>query len=117
MLVMELLRSCSHEKIAAAALASIGGRFALDVAEAAAEAGALPGAYAACCVRTFAREATAAEVAALSAAMTRDDQPILVGFQYILDQANRRAVARAARCCVVDAAACAGRAIGLPAGL
>ena len=82
----EILRSCSNTHIAAAAVASIGGAFALRVGLLARSAGSHEGAYVARLVQRFALDASTDERDALVAALRRSDQPILLGLQLIVCQ-------------------------------
>ena len=80
----EILRSCSNTHIAAAAVASIGGAFALRVGLLARSAGSSEGVYVAHLVQRFALDAGTEERDTLAAALHHSDQPILLGLQLIV---------------------------------
>ncbi|HLH11944.1 MAG TPA: hypothetical protein VKV77_08710 [Methylovirgula sp.] len=86
MLIDEIVRTCSHEKVAQAAVASLGFAFASRVKKAADEHGLSVGAFAARAVREFAGEAHAVERRVVGRAMHKADQPILRGLQIILER-------------------------------
>lgn len=87
MVVQDIVHSCSNEKVAAAALASIGGVFARQVHEAANRRGVLPGALAAAAVVRFRSEARAHDFERLQRAIAGDDTPVLRGFRLIVEPA------------------------------
>jgi len=84
MSIEEILKSCAHEKVAQAAVASLGGAFANKVKAVAAPQGLSVGAYTACVVRRFSMQAGPRERQALQQAMQGTDQPILIGLRHIL---------------------------------
>ncbi|MCX7900179.1 MAG: hypothetical protein N2444_08885 [Methylocystis sp.] len=87
MLIADLIHSCSNDKVAQAALACIGGRFADRVRAAAHEKGVSVGKFVAFAVRDFARRADEAAHAALREKISGDDQPLLMGLRVVLEPA------------------------------
>jgi hypothetical protein len=87
MQVREVLRSCAHEKVAEAALASIGGGFFEKVADRAKACQLGVGAYVARSVVAFDAAASQETRRRIEARMARADQPVLHGLQLILEQA------------------------------
>jgi hypothetical protein len=87
MLVADLIHSCSNEKVAQAALASIGGRFADRVCAAAREKGVSVGKFVAIIVSDYARRADDAMREALRERITGEDQPLLHGLRAVLETA------------------------------
>ena len=86
MIVMtELIKSCSHDKVAAAAVASIGSGFQRLISDAASARNLEAGAYAAACVRRFAREADEHDWQELAQTVAGEDMPILAGLRHILE--------------------------------
>jgi hypothetical protein len=85
MLVDDIFHSCSHEKVAQAAVACIGGAFADRVRYVAAVRGVTPGALAASAVRRFDRTASGDARDILGRALRGTDQPILHGLRLILE--------------------------------
>ena len=85
MLSREIIQSCSNEKVASAALASIGGFFAARVEAIADNAGMESGALAARAVRYFGEKAGAAEWDDLRCALVGQDLPVLTGLRHILE--------------------------------
>jgi len=83
-LIAEIIHSCSHEKVAQAAVASLGPDFAGKVGATADAVGLSIGAFTARTVREFGRNVKEEEKQALRAIMARTDQPILTGLQHIL---------------------------------
>ena len=83
-LIAEIIHTCSHEKVAQAAVASMGSAFAGKVGTTAGACGLSIGAFTARAVREFDEFSGAAERQAISRAMDRSDQPILTGLQLIL---------------------------------
>lgn len=81
----ELIRSCSHEKVADAALASIGLGFQRKIASVARADGLSSGAYAASVVRAFARAASERDWSELAARIEGADMPILTGLRHIVE--------------------------------
>jgi len=83
-LIDEIIHTCSHEKVAHAAVASMGSAFAGKVGVRAGACGLSIGAFTARAVRDFEELSGEAERQAISKAMDRSDQPILTGLQLIL---------------------------------
>jgi hypothetical protein len=83
-LIAEIIHTCSHEKVAQAAVASMGSDFAGKVGVTAGAFGLSIGAFAARAVREFEKSVGEPEKKALRAVMDRTDQPILTGLQAIL---------------------------------
>ena len=81
----ELIRSCSHEKVAEAAVASIGPGFQRLIADAAQARRLSIGAFTVSCVRTFAREADDNDWHELAGSVEGADMPILAGLRHILE--------------------------------
>ena len=84
MMVRDIINSCSNEKIAEAALASIGGTFAERVRATARKSGVAAGTFVAMTVRSFARRAGERDYHALRDAVLGTDQPVLHGLTLIL---------------------------------
>lgn len=80
----EIVHTCSNEKVAQAALASLGFAFAMRVRNEAECHGVSAGAFVACLVREFGHAADTSERRAIQKSMERADQPILVGLRAIL---------------------------------
>ena len=87
MSIDEIIRTCSNEKVAQAAVASLGSAFASRVKTAAEFRGLSVGSFAARIVRDFDDDAPACERSAVDRAMERADQPILRGLEIILERA------------------------------
>ena len=85
MLRAELINSCSHEKVAEAAVLSIGGDFRDRVALLARASDVSTGGFAAQCVRRFAEEAHEDDWEALSAVIAGCDTPILHGLRWLVE--------------------------------
>ena len=86
MLMDDIFHSCSHKKVAQAAVASIGGAFADRVRQVAAVRGLTPGAFAASAVRRFDRTAASGDARdILRRALRGTDQPVLHGLRLILE--------------------------------
>jgi len=88
-LIAEMIHSCSHEKVAQAAVASVGADFAGKVSATAGAQGLSAGAFAARVVREFEKRigenrVDEKEIQSLRAVMDRADQPILSGLKHIL---------------------------------
>lgn len=86
-LVAEIIHTCSHEKVAQAAVASMGPDFAIKVGATADTYGLSIGAFTARTVREFERRVGEQEKQALRALMNRTDQPLLTGLRHILQPA------------------------------
>jgi hypothetical protein len=85
MLMDDIFHSCTHEKVAQAAVACIGGAFADRVRHVAAVRGVTPGAFAASAVRRFDRTASGDARDILRRALRGTDQPVLHGLRLILE--------------------------------
>jgi aspartokinase-like uncharacterized kinase len=85
MLMDDIFHSCSHEKVAQAAVACIGGVFADRVRHVAADRGLTPGAFAASAVRRFDRTASGDARDILRRAVRGTDQPVLHGLRLIVE--------------------------------
>lgn len=83
--VDEIIHTCSNEKVAQAAVASIGFVFASRVKSVAELHGLSAGAFAARVVSEFGRVASEGERKTVRVAMERSDHPILHGLQAILE--------------------------------
>jgi hypothetical protein len=83
-LIAEIIHTCSHEKVAQAAVASLGPDFAGKVGATAGAYGLSIGAFTARTIREFETNVGEREKQALRAIMARTDQPILTGLQHIL---------------------------------
>ena len=88
-LIAEIIHTCSHEKVAQAAVASMGADFAGKVGATAGAYGLSIGAFTARAVREFEKSVGEQEKQALRAIMDRTDQPILTGLQHILSAGHR----------------------------
>jgi hypothetical protein len=84
--VDEIIHTCTNEKVAQAAVASIGFIFALRVKNAADVHGLSTGAFAAKVVDDFGRRADEFERRAVRRAMDSSQQPILCGLKTILER-------------------------------
>ncbi|MBI5012361.1 MAG: hypothetical protein HZC06_06310 [Methylocystis sp.] len=84
MVIVDLINSCSNDRVAHAALACIGGGFAERVRAAAEEKGVSVGKFVAMAVREFASRSDEAAQEALRAKVVRDDQPLLRGLREVL---------------------------------
>lgn len=85
MLCCEIIRTCSHEKIAEAAVLSIGASFRDRVVLLASTAGMPAGAYVAGLVADFEEEAGERDVEALRRATSGSDMPVLDGLRWIVE--------------------------------
>ncbi len=83
-MIAEIIRTCSHEKVAQAAVASMGPSFAGKVGMTAGAQGLTIGAFTARVVRDFQSRSGEEEWNRLRHAMDGADQPILIGLQHIL---------------------------------
>jgi hypothetical protein len=81
----EIVHSCSNEKVAQAAVASLGFAFASRVRAEAEGHGVTMGAFAARVVHEFGKAADAGERRAVIRVMDKADQPILCGLRFILE--------------------------------
>jgi hypothetical protein len=84
MRLREVIHTCSNDKVAEAALISLGGAFAKIVAVAAARRGFPQGRFVAELTREFERHAGTCVWARAEQAMRGADQPVLVGLYVIL---------------------------------
>jgi len=84
--IEEIVHTCSNEKVAQAAVASLGIAFASRIKSAAEFRGITIGAFAAKVVRAFGADAQACDRRAIDRAMYRSDQPILRGLEIILER-------------------------------
>jgi len=80
-----LIRSCTNEHVARAALISIGGEFAVRVAAEAARQELSCGRYVAQSLRDFERDSDLCVWGAAERVMHSSEQPILAGLYFILD--------------------------------
>jgi hypothetical protein len=85
MLIADMIHSCSNDEVAQAAVASIGGRFAERVRDAAAKNGLQSGRYVSLVVRDFARRADKKTLVALSGDIAGADQPLLRGLVCVVE--------------------------------
>lgn len=86
MLIDEILHTCSNEKVAQAAVASLGSDFSSRVKSAADFYHLSVGAFTARVVHDFGEDARAHERRVVDCAMHKADQPILRGLQVILER-------------------------------
>jgi hypothetical protein len=85
-LLDEIVHTCSHEKVAQAAVASLGFAYLARVKRAADQRGVSVGAFVAGVVREFSEDAQAHERRAVDRAMDKADQPVLCGLRTILER-------------------------------
>ena len=85
MSIEEIVHTCSHEKVAQAAVASLGFDFASRVRTEAESHGIAMGTFVARVVLEFGAAADAGERKAVYRAMDRADQPLLSGLRFILE--------------------------------
>jgi hypothetical protein len=83
-LIAEIIHTCSHEKVAQAAVSSMGSAFAGKVGVSAGACGLSIGAFTVRAVREFDELSGEVERQAIRKAMDGADQPILTGLQLIL---------------------------------
>ena len=88
MVYREIVRTCSHSKVAAAAVDSIGGEFARAFAAEAKRRNLARGALAAQMVNEFAAHADEVALQKLTIATHRSDVPLLSGLRYILENSQ-----------------------------
>ena len=86
MLVSDLLHSCANDRVAEAAISSIGGPFASRLQREAESHGVSLGGLASGRVRTFARQASERDWRDLARAVRNQDFPVLTGLQVILSK-------------------------------
>jgi hypothetical protein len=84
MVVDEIIATCSHPKIAGAALLSIGGAFVEEIVHDARATGLPPDAFVALVVSRFGAVATPADRVAVSMAVKGHDMPLLEGLRRIV---------------------------------
>jgi hypothetical protein len=90
--IEEILHTCSNEKIAQAAVLSLGFDFASRVRSAAEGHGITTGVLVAGIIRDFGKTADADDRRLVTRTMEKTDQPLLVGLRFIVDaylRANR----------------------------
>ena len=85
MLLAEIVNSCTNDKVAEAAVASIGAAFYEDLARAAGRREMSVGALVAALVLRFAWRADEFELHALARATRGAPAPVLAGLEYILE--------------------------------
>jgi hypothetical protein len=90
MVVAEIVRTCSHAKVARAAVVSMGREFSSRVDAVAGRNGVEVGDYAARVVQDFDRRAGEMQRRALERAVRRTDMPVLHGLRLILEDALQR---------------------------
>jgi hypothetical protein len=83
-MISEIIRTCSHEEVAKAAVESMGPFFAEKVEATAGAQGLSIGAFTARAVREFERFSREEDWQTLRELMEGSDQPILIGLQHIL---------------------------------
>ncbi len=86
-LIADLIHSCSNEKVARAAVASIGGGFAERVHAAACDGGVNTGRLVAIIVRDFGRKSNEQTRQNLRLKIAGADQPLLFGLRHIVESA------------------------------
>ncbi len=86
-LIADLIHSCSNEKVAQAAVASIGGGFAERVHAAACDSGVNAGRFVAVIVRDFDQRANEQARQKLRLKIAGADQPLLFGLRHIVESA------------------------------
>ncbi len=84
MLIEEVIRSFAVGSVAEAAVASVGGGFAVEVKRAASASGMSIGDYTAARVGRFARNGREGEMRAVVTAMAASQVPVLAGLEQIL---------------------------------
>ena len=87
MVVAEIVKTCSHAKVAKAAVASLGKEFSGRVGSMAHRRGVETGAFAAQVVLEFDRRAGASQRRDVEQAVRHADMPLLVGLRRILEEA------------------------------
>ncbi len=85
MLVADILNSCANDRVAAAAVASIGGEFAARLRAMARQHGTSVGNLAATLVQRFASHATERDWRRVTLKMSGSDLPLLCGFRAIVE--------------------------------
>lgn len=91
MLVTDLLHSCANDRVAEAAVFSIGGDFVDFIRAEAEDEGVSVGQFTARAVRAFALAATERDWRDLTSAVRGHDLPVLAGLQLILTRHRRSA--------------------------
>lgn len=84
MLIQEIVRSCASERVAEAAVVSIGRSFSSKIAEVASTYDMSVGAFTALSVHRFIRHGDEGELRAVMNAMTASQEPVLAGLHRIL---------------------------------
>lgn len=84
MLIEEIVRSCANDRVAEAAVASIGRKFLAEVAVRAAAYDMTIGGFTALSVQRFLRHGDEAELRSVVAAMHKSQEPLLAGLHRIL---------------------------------
>lgn len=84
MMIEEIIRSCAVVSVAEAAVASVGGGFAVEVERVATASGMSVGDYAVARVGRFARNGRESEMRAVATAMAGSHMPVLAGLEQIL---------------------------------
>ena len=95
MLVADILHSCTHEHVAAAAVASIGGDFAAAMRSEAERSGLSVGALTASLVSAFTTAATERDWRQLTEAMAGEDHALLCGLRTVAERMLRKRAALA----------------------
>lgn len=115
MLIEEIVRSCVNDRVAEAAVASIGRKFLAEIRERAQSYGMSVGEFTSLSVRRFARHGDEAELRSVQDAMKDSQEPVLSGLHRILcimlaagghvgeRRARDRAPRIAAQLCAMDA--------------
>ena len=84
MQIEEIIRTCTNEQVASAAVGSIGRGFDQEIRQAAEAYGMSLGAFTTFSVERFARKGDESEMSAVRAAMKTSQEPILAGLRRIL---------------------------------
>lgn len=84
MLIEEIVRSCSNDRVAEAAVSSIGRRFRAEVSDRATAYDMSVGAFTVLSVERFLRHGDEAELRSVVEAMKKSQEPILAGLHRIL---------------------------------
>ncbi len=88
MILHQIVRTCSNAHVARAALVSIGGDFAADIAAEAARINLSSGTLVSVMVKEFSARAGDDQRTRVEEAARGSDQPILSGLRYILSQST-----------------------------
>ncbi len=103
MMVAELIRSCSHARVAEAAIHSIGPDLVREVGQRARDSGLDAGDYVARSVQGFAGSARPHDWRRLAARIEGVDMPILTGLHYILERCIAHEMGLSAATLEIDA--------------